>query len=79
MSYLKDNIWSILLGINYILVIILLVVIVLKNRNPVKTLSYIFALIVFPFVGLLVYYFFGQDYRKDKIFNKKFVCPFSVH
>lgn len=73
MSYLKDNIWSILLGINYILVIILLVVIVLKNRNPVKTLSYIFALIVFPFVGLLVYYFFGQDYRKDKIFNKKYI------
>ena len=49
------------------------VIIVLKNRNPVKTLSYIFVLATLPFIGLLVYYFFGQDYRKDKIFQKKYV------
>ncbi|MBC8768508.1 cardiolipin synthase [Arenibacter sp. BSSL-BM3] len=72
-TYVRDNIWSILIGINYILVIILSVFIVLKNRNPVKTLSYVFALIVFPFLGLLGYYFFGQDYRKDKIFDKKYI------
>lgn len=72
-SFLKDNIWNVLLGINYILVIIFSILILLKNRNPVKTLSYIFALAVFPFLGLLVYYLFGQDYRKSKIFEKKYV------
>jgi cardiolipin synthase len=73
MSFLKENVWSVLLGVNYLLVIVFSVLIVLKNRNPVKTLSYIFVLATLPFIGLLVYYFFGQDYRKDKIFEKKYV------
>ncbi|MCM4168244.1 Major cardiolipin synthase ClsA [Arenibacter antarcticus] len=72
-DFLKDNIWKILLGVNYLLVIAFSILIVLKNKNPVKTLSYIFVLAVLPFVGLLVYYFFGQDYRKDKIFEKKYI------
>ncbi|MBD3661012.1 MAG: PLDc N-terminal domain-containing protein, partial [Arenibacter algicola] len=55
------------------MVIIFSVLIVLKNRNPIKTLSYIFVLATLPFIGLLVYYLFGQDYRKDKIFEKKYV------
>ncbi|MFH6605100.1 cardiolipin synthase [Maribacter algicola] len=71
-QYIKDNIWPLLLAINYGLVIIFSVHILLKNKNPVKTISYLFALAVFPFLGLLVYYFFGQDYRKSKIFEKKY-------
>jgi len=58
---------------NYVLVILFSVIIVLKNKNPVKTLSFLFALAVLPFLGLLVYYFFGQDYRKSKIFEKKYL------
>lgn len=67
-DFLKGDGWKILLGINYLLVLFFSILIVLKNRNPVKTLSYIFVLAVLPIVGLLVYYFFGQDYRKDKNF-----------
>lgn len=62
-----------LLGINYALVILFSFIIALKNKNPVKTLSFLFALAVLPFLGLLVYYFFGQDYRKSKIFEKKYL------
>ncbi|GMN09207.1 cardiolipin synthase [Croceitalea sp. MTPC9] len=72
-TYLKENIWSILLGINYILVVVFSILILLKNKNPVKTFSYLFALAVFPFLGLLVYYLFGQNYRKSKIFEKKYI------
>lgn len=72
-SYFKENLWQILLGINYLLVIFFSVFIVLKNSHPVRTLSYLFALAALPFLGLLVYYFFGQDYRKHKIFEKKSV------
>ena len=72
-SYLKDNFWVFLFGINYALVIVFSILILLKNKNPVKTLSFLFALAVFPFLGLLVYYFFGQDYRKYKIFEKKYL------
>lgn len=35
-------------------------------------------MLVFPFVGLIVYYFFGQEYRKSKIFNRKHVLNQSV-
>lgn len=71
-AYLQDHLWQVLLIINYALVIIFSILIVLKNSNPVRTLSYLFALATLPFLGLLVYYLFGQDYRKDKIFSKKY-------
>ncbi len=72
-AYVEQNIWLILIAINYVLVIFFSVLILLKNKNPVKTLSFLFALAVLPFFGMLVYYFFGQDYRKSKIFEKKYI------
>ena len=72
-NFFKDNVWLIILGVNYILVLGLCVFILLKNKNPVKTLSFLFALAVLPVLGLIVYYFFGQDYRKSKIFEKKYL------
>ncbi|MUH37784.1 cardiolipin synthase, partial [Zobellia amurskyensis] len=72
LNFFNDNLWLILLGINYCLVIVLSFFILLKNKNPVKTLSFLFALAVLPFLGLIVYYLFGQDYRKSKIFEKKY-------
>ncbi len=72
-AYIKDHPWQLLLGLNYLLVIFFSLFILLKNKNPVKTLSYLFALATLPFLGLLVYYFFGQDYRKFKIFEKKYL------
>lgn len=73
LDFFKENLWFVLLTINYILVISLSIFIILKNKNPVKTLSFLFALAVLPFLGLVVYYFFGQDYRKSKIFEKKYI------
>ncbi len=70
-DFLTANFWVLLLCINYVLVIIVAFFILLKNINPTKTISYIIVLVFFPFFGLIVYYLFGQDYRKDKIFNRK--------
>ncbi|MBD0776632.1 cardiolipin synthase [Maribacter sp. ANRC-HE7] len=72
-SFFKENIWPILLGVNYVLVVLFSILIVLKNKNPVKTLSFIFILAILPFLGIFIYYFFGQDYRKHKIFEKKYI------
>ena len=73
LNFHKENFWFILLTINYVFVIALSIFIILKNKNPVKTLSFLFALAALPFLGLIVYYFFGQDYRKSKIFKKKYI------
>ncbi|MEZ4793004.1 MAG: PLDc N-terminal domain-containing protein [Gelidibacter sp.] len=73
LGYISDNIWFLLLVVNYLLVIVVAFAILLKNINPTKTVSYIIVLVFFPFFGLIVYYLFGQDYRKDKIFNRKHI------
>ncbi|WP_053971794.1 cardiolipin synthase [Mangrovimonas sp. ST2L15] len=77
-EYFKENPWRILILINYILAISAAFFIILKNINPTKTLSYVLVLVFFPFFGLLVYYFFGQEYRKSKIFNRKHILNQSI-
>lgn len=71
LDYTLNNIWIILLLINYVVVLGTSIFIIGHNRNPVSTLSYILSMIVFPFIGLFVYYFFGQEYRKEKMFKRK--------
>lgn len=71
LSLLSNNIWVILIVVNYLLVIVTALTVLTKNINPTKTISYIIVLVFFPFFGLIVYYLFGQEYRKNKIFNRK--------
>jgi len=71
LDFFSEYWWSTAIVINYILVIIAVTTILFKSINPTKTLTYIIVMLVFPFFGLIVYYFFGQEYRKNKIFNRK--------
>ena len=48
-----------------------ILVIVLDNRNPVKTLAWILVLIFLPIVGLVFYFFFGRSQRHVRIINRK--------
>ena len=59
-EFIKPWIW-IPLGIAYVGIIF---VVLLENRNVNKALSYIVILIFVPVLGLIVFYFFGRDYRK---------------
>lgn len=77
-EFLKQHSWTILIIINYLLAISAIITVLLKNINPSKTLSYIIVLALFPFFGLVVYYLFGQQYRKTKIFNRKNVINSNV-
>ena len=78
LEYLKDNYWILLLILNYVIAISAVVTVILKNINPTKTMSYIIILVVFPFFGVVVYYLFGQEYRKNKIFSRKYVLNQST-
>lgn len=69
--FLRTYSWELVLLVNYILVFITIFNILLNTINPIKALSYIVVLIVLPFIGLILYYFLGQQYRKNKIFKKK--------
>ncbi|MBR9915922.1 MAG: cardiolipin synthase [Algicola sp.] len=77
-AFIKEHIWSIIIIINYLLVISAIATVLLKNINPTKTVSYIIVLALFPFFGLVIYYLFGQQYRKSKIFNRKHIVNSNV-
>ncbi|WP_452223398.1 cardiolipin synthase [Lacinutrix chionoecetis] len=77
-DFVKNNWFAIIIGINYLLAISAVITILFRNINPTKTLTYIIALVFFPFLGLLVYYLFGQEYRKNKIFNRKHILNQNI-
>ncbi len=44
---------------------------ILENRNPVKSLSWAIVLVALPVLGLVLYVFLGQNIRRTKIISKK--------
>jgi len=56
--------------IAYIFVIYLVIKTLLQNRNPVVTLSWIMVLVMIPFLGLALYFLFGQKVTKRWIFRR---------
>ena len=55
----------------FLTVITIAILIILENRNPVKTISWILVLVLLPFIGIVIYLFFGQEYRKTKMYSRK--------
>ncbi len=56
----------------YLAVILFTIVIVLlDNRNPVKTMAWILVLVFLPVVGLAFYFFLGRNTRKERLISKK--------
>lgn len=53
-----------------------IVVIILDNRNPVKTMAWILILLFLPIVGLVFYFFFGRSQRRERITVKKVMTAF---
>lgn len=56
----------------YILVVAAtIVVVILEKRQPVKTMAWTLVLITLPVAGLLLFYFFGQDIRKERRYRRR--------
>jgi cardiolipin synthase A/B len=45
----------------------------LENRHPAQTLTWLVVLGSFPLVGFIFYLLFGRNYRKERIFRKKYI------
>ncbi|MGE5393984.1 MAG: cardiolipin synthase [Candidatus Saccharibacteria bacterium] len=69
------DLWGSLPGlvtiVYFLTVLFIAVLIILENRNPVKTISWILVLVLLPFFGIVIYLFFGQEYRKNKMYSRK--------
>lgn len=46
-------------------------VIITENRNPLKTLPWIIVLVLAPVVGVVFYFFFGQNLSKRRIISRR--------
>lgn len=49
-------------------------VLLLENRNPVKSIAWVLVLLFLPVFGMILYLLLGQDYRRQKIISRK-----SIH
>ncbi len=59
--------FQLILSIIYGLTVIgTIVVVISENRNPIRTLTWVLVLIFAPAVGIVLFYFFGQDNRKQR-------------
>lgn len=51
--------------------IIVMLKVVMDNRQPSKTMAWLLVLWAVPFVGILLYFFFGQNTRKERLISER--------
>lgn len=67
-----DEFIVVLLSVIYIYTLFSIIsVILLENRNPVRSLAWMMVLILLPILGIALYLLLGQNYRKQKLITKK--------
>ena len=63
---------SIIFIILYCITIVgLVLLILLENRNPLKTIPWVIVLLFIPGIGLIFYFFFGRDNRRLRIISRR--------
>ena len=62
----------------YVLVMVIFFKVLLENKNPLKTQSYLLLLVLLPVFGLVIYLFFGVNFRKQKLFSRKGITDNKV-
>lgn len=66
--------WLLILEITYLLIIIGVGLrIIYDTDNVNKTLGYLLLIIFLPIIGIFIYFSFGINYRKNKLYSKKIV------
>lgn len=63
--------WSVFSMVFLVTAIPVAIMIILEKRSPFKTAAWILVLILLPVFGVFFYLFFGQEYRKRKLFSRK--------
>lgn len=77
MTEFSDIVGFIIFGLYCYVVLSVIGLILLENRNPAKTLIWVFVLTLLPIIGLILYIFLGQDFRRKKIISKKSIDRIS--
>lgn len=70
---------GVLYWLYWIVVIVIMTRLMLRNRDTVKTLAWIMVFIFMPFLGLVLYFFFGRNTRKKRMVGKRFMSQINQH
>lgn len=70
-DYISSIISSVLISAYAITILVVVVLIMLENRSPLKAITWILVLLLVPGLGIVFYIFFGQNLRKEKIIARK--------
>ena len=72
----KDQLESGIFGFLSVLITLSVIfigfVIFLENRHPTQTITWLVVLGSFPLIGFIFYLLFGRNYRKERMFRKKY-------
>src|SRR5690554_132749 len=73
LGFLADNLTLsiVLSGIFLITIIFIGIIIFFENREPSKTAAWLLIFILLPIVGFVIYIYFGQNFRRKRLFKKK--------
>ena len=63
--------WIVFNVLLLITILFVIVVIVLENRDPIKTVSWLLVLFLLPVIGIILYLYIGRNFRRNKFFTVK--------
>lgn len=65
-----EYLYWIIVSVYVIVVAATAVSVLMDNRQPVKTMAWVMVLTFIPVAGIVLYFFFGQDTRKQKLISQ---------
>lgn len=79
MGWSAVSVMGVLYWLYWIVAMVVMVRVLLRNRDTVKTLTWIMVFIFIPFLGLLLYFFFGRDTRRKRLVGKRLLSQIKQH
>lgn len=79
MDWSASYLMGILYWLYWIVVVSVMIRVVLRNHDTVKTLAWIMVFVFIPFLGLLLYFFFGRNTRKRRMAGKRLMSQIKQH
>ncbi len=73
MHFDASHIVNILLVLAYAASVVVGIIIISQNRNPTKTIAYLLLFFALPYIGILIYFTLGENYRKNKLYKRKYL------
>lgn len=67
------------LSIYIIIVVVCMVDVLMENRQPVKTMAWLMVLAFAPILGMVLYFFFGQNTRKKRLISQRSTDQLDKH